>query len=569
METAIGLFNAGKYAAALARVLPQRNPEALCIAAACYNALGQADSAEESYRRVIALRPDHAFAYNNLGLLLKERNRWAEAEACYRRAIARRADYANAHNNLGLLLAEERRFTEAESCYRRAIALQPDHVFAHNNLGLLLVEERRFAEAEPCYRRAIELRPGYANAHDNLGLLLKETDRWAEAESCYRRAIGLQSDHAGAHHNLGVTLLAMRRFAEAEVCLRRALGLRPSFSADTRCELGYLLLLLGRYGEGWPLIEARFDPARRNEPVPMPGAPLPQWQGESLAGKAIVVCPEQGYGDQIQFIRYVPLLKDMGASRVTVVCRPPLAELFQTVGADCVLGGEENERVIGDHDFWISPVSLPRCCRSTLETIPATLPYLFPSESRLRHWAGRLPGGIRVGLAWRGNPEQKNDVNRSLPCLETLKPLWRAPGISFISLQKGAGAHEAANPPADQPLLDLGPAIGDFADTAAIIHQLDLVISVCTSVAHLTGALGKRCWVMLTRNADWRWLVDRPDSPWYPGVMRLFRQTTSGDWSGPVAEVADQLAMLQSGEATGPSAQSPEAASLPSSPQLG
>jgi len=560
METAIGLYNAGDYSAALSRVAGQKNPEALCVAAACFNALGQVEKAETSYRRAIGRRPDHAFALNNLGLLLAETKRFAEAEACYYRAIAAQPGYANAHNNLGLLLAETKRFAEAEACYCRAIESQPDHANAHNNLGLLLAEMKRFAEAEACYHRAIALQPGYANAHNNLGLLCKECKRLTDAEASYRRAIALQPDHAGALHNLGVTLLAMRQFAEAEVCLRRALGLRPDFAADTRCELGYLLLLLGRYGEGWELIEARCDPARRNEPVSLPRMPCPRWQGEPLSGKTIVICPEQGYGDQIQFMRYAPLLKSMGASRVTVVSRQPLLELFRTLGADSVLGADEGKMEIAAHDFWTLPVSLPHCFGASLETIPATLPYLSANEERVRYWADKLPGGVRVGLAWQGNPEQKNDVNRSLPGLATLKPLWRVSGVSFISLQKGAGADEAVNPPPDQPLLDLGPAIRDFADTAAIVHQLDLVISVCTSVAHLTGALGKRCWVLLTRNADWRWLNDRPDSPWYPGVMRLFRQTADGDWSGPVAEIAEQLAMLQSAQAAGPP---PETMAIP------
>jgi hypothetical protein len=262
-----------------------------------------------------------------------------------------------------------------------------------------------------------------------------------------------------------------------------------------------------------------------------------------LTGKSIVICPEQGYGDQMQFVRYIPLLKGMGASRVTLVCRPALAQLFETAGADIVYSAEQDMVAIAEHDFWTFPVSLPFCCRTTLETLPATVPYLSACEDRKQYWAPKLPGGFRIGLVWQGNPEQKNNSNRSLPGLETLQLLWRTKGVSFVSLQKGTGAEEAAHPPAHQPLVDLGAEIRDFADTAAIIEQLDLVITVCTSVAHLTGALGKKCWVLLAWQADWRWFVDRQDSPWYPSIQ-LFRQTKAGDWSGPVNEIAQQLSRL-------------------------
>ena len=532
-------------------------------------------AAEESYRSALTFRPDHADAHYNLGNLLIQQEHFAEAEDSLRRTLFLRPDYVEAHNNLGSLLQAQKHFAAAEESYRRALTLRPDYVEAHNNLGNLLMEQEFFAAAEESYRRALSLRPDYVEAHNNLGNLLLEQKHFVEAEEIFRRAISIQSDHADAHYNLGNLLYMQEYFDAADEPFRRAISLRPDFAdaynnlgnllkeqkcfaeaeetygraisiqpgfAEAQWNLSLLLLSQGRFAEGWPLHEARFDKSRKKIIVSVPDFTCPQWMGEPLFGKSIIVCPEQGFGDQIQFVRYLPLLKALGATRVTLICRPTLMQLFCTApGVDMIISGE-NTTVVEPHDFWTFPMSLPLRFRTTLETIPANLPYLSTSEDRLSLWAEKLPPGFKIGLVWKGNDQHKNDRNRSLPSLETLKPLWSVPGISFVSLQKGNGEDEAANPPPDQPILNLGPDIRDFADTAAIIEQLDLVVSVDTAVVHLAGALGKPCWLLLPRiNTDWRWLEEREGSPWYPGVMRLFRQTTVGDWATVVGRVAEDL----------------------------
>ncbi|HTZ00289.1 MAG TPA: glycosyltransferase family 9 protein, partial [Rhodocyclaceae bacterium] len=331
--------------------------------------------------------------------------------------------------------------------------------------------------------------------------------------------------------------------AEARACWQRALAIRPGH-VESRINLAFLLLMEGRYAEGWRYHEARCEPRVVDERMTseVPDLPFPRWQGEPLAGKSLLIWPEQGLGDCIQFVRYAALLKGRGIGQLTLLCDPALAPLVATAaGVDSVITSRADVR---SHDHWCFPMSLPLHFGTTIESIPAELPYLHAPPERLERWRGRLPAaGYRVGLVWRGNPGHRNDANRSLPSLATLAPLWSVPGVSFVSLQKGRGEDEARSSPAGRALLPLGQDIGDLADTAAIVAQLDLVITVDTAVAHVAGALGKPCWIMLPRLlVDWRWLLDRDDSPWYPGAVRLFRQLVEGDWGPVVARVAAALA---------------------------
>ena len=251
---------------------------------------------------------------------------------------------------------------------------------------------------------------------------------------------------------------------------------------------------------------------------------------------------EAGHGDMIQFCRYAPLLKTMGAAHIALVCHPGLKALFAGLpGVDEVFSLSD-EIPESDWDFWSLPMSLPHYCQTRIDNIPATLPYLFADPAKEAKWHAMLPPGIRVGLVWKGNSRFENDKERSLPSLDVLAPLAAVAGVNFVSLQKGAGEEEARHPPAGMKLLALGESTEDFTDTAAIISGLDLVISVDTAVAHLAGTLGKPCWVLLPDyRTDWRWLTGRADSPWYPGVMRLFRQPASGDWSPVVTAVVEAL----------------------------
>lgn len=303
----------------------------------------------------------------------------------------------------------------------------------------------------------------------------------------------------------------------ARLLFRHAAALNPRYPL-ARLNLAFLLLSQGKFAEGWREHEARNDADLPGAGALVPDFRFPLWRGESLAGKSLLIWPEQGYGDLIQFCRYVPMLKRQGASRVTLACGAPLAGLMRTLdGVDAVLAPADPVSEVGAHDCWLHAQSIPLHCGTDLASIPASIPYLFAQPEHLRRWAPRLPtGGLRVGLAWKGNPEHANDAQRSLPGLSALAPLWFFPGVQFVSLQIGG-----APAPDDCHWTDLGGDTGDFADTAAIVAQLDLVIGVDSAIAHLAGSLGIPCWLLLPAyKTDWRWLRERGDSPWYPGVMR-------------------------------------------------
>jgi len=425
----------------------------------------------------------------------------------------------------------------AVRCFQKAIELAPDFAEAHTNLGMLLDQEGMPAEAERHYRQSISLNSGYAQTYMNLGVLLFGQRRFQEAEAAYRRALDLTPEAAAAWSNLGALKAYTKQEREAEQCYRRALAIDPD-DRKASFNLGCLLLRQGRFEEGWHCFEARDWYARLEKLIP-----CPRWRGEPLKGRSLLIGLEAGHGDMIQFCRYAPLLKASGASRITLICHPALKTLFKTLdGVDDVFAVDEDIPAL-DLDFWTPPLSMPYYCRTRLDSIPADLPYLRPDKELRRRWEAVLskecaPTDLRIGLTWKGNPRFENDAERSLPHLEILKPLGGIAGVRFFSLQKGQGEKEAASPPAGLELVNLGPRIADFADAAAIAANLDLLICVDTAMAHLAGALGKPCWVLLPDYmTDWRWLKGRIDSPWYPRVMRLFRQNSMGDWSAVIREV--------------------------------
>jgi len=430
--------------------------------------------------------------------------------------------------------------TGAENCFRMAIKLAPGLAEAHANLGLLLEKQARFDEAESSYRKAIDLMPSLMQNHLNYGAMLAGQKRFAEAEIAYREALSIDPQSPSAWSNLGALLACMKQEAEAESCYRQALAFSPGYRS-ANFNLAYLLLRQGRYEEGWKRLESRdwYGPLENV-------LNLPRWQGESLKGKTILIGYEAGHGDMIQFCRYASLLKESGASKVSMLCHPPLKALFASIaGVDEVIGFDEQ---LPDYrwNYWIPPLSLPAAFSTRLNNIPAKLPYLHADPVKITHWAGfmiqqqKLP---RVGLVWKGNPNFENDADRSLASIDELAPLAGINEIQYYSLQKGAGETEASN--SSMPLVDLAPYINDFSDTAAIVMNLDLVITVDTAIAHLAGALGKPCWIMLPDyRTDWRWLADRKDTPWYPGITQLFRQKKMGDWTEVISEIKSELLRL-------------------------
>ena len=395
-------------------------------------------------------------------------------------------------------------------------------------------ERGDLAGAERLYRALIEANDRNGIAHNNLANLLRTSGRFADAVDHYRRALEWMPDSAQIRANLADTLESIQQYEAAEAEYRRALELDPA-CAEARYNYGLLLLAAGRYAEGWAYYEARSQVFREHGALP-----FARWNGEDLRGKTLLLLPEQGYGDTIQFVRYVSLLKARGLAKLSVICKPALVPLLRTVqGIDALITDPQGLQV---HDYWDSLLSLPCRFGTTPESIPAQIPYVGVFTNRLETWRTRLPAhGIRVGLVWQGNPEHDNDAERSLPHFSALRPLWSVQGVSFISLQVGGAEAEVQECADEQPVVCLGDEIRDFGDTAAIVGQLNLIICVDTAVAHLAGALGVACWLMLPRRGvDWRWHRTGVQSPWYPKAMYLFRQREAG-WQGMIGEVRDAL----------------------------
>jgi tetratricopeptide (TPR) repeat protein len=548
----------GPYADALAKVKPLIDAnapmsdadlvQALNIAAISSLGLKQAEDAERYWRRLIDVRPDFVEAYNSLGIMFKGMGRLAEAEAIYRKLLSVRPDHVEGHNNLGAVLFDLNRLPEAEAAYRDALARRPDCAEAYHNLGKLLHAAKRFAEAEDAYRKALQLQPNLVENHVHLGNTLQQLDRLAEADDAYQRALAIRIDIPEVHHNRGIVLKTLGRLSESEASYRRAIAFRPNFHL-AQFSLGSLLLSIGRYEEAWRLYESRYEQEGNIHHHSAAVLRCPRWRGEPLAGKRLLVWQEDGLGDMIQFGRYLPLLKAQGVTHITFACAGALRRLFERI--DCVDEVMSHGHALlrsDTYDTWTSLISVPAYLRTTLRTIPPALA-VIPDPALVQHWAERLavlPRGRKVGIVWRGNPKHHNDANRSVPSLAALAPLWGVPGLNFVSLQKGQAEDEAKAPPAKQPLLHLGSEVADFADTAAIVAQLDLLICVDTSTAHLAASLGKRCWVMLpAHDVDWRWLRDRSDSPWYPDTVRLFRQAKDEGWGALIERMREALSNVE------------------------
>jgi tetratricopeptide (TPR) repeat protein len=502
--------------------------------------LGRPDEADAAYRQALTIRPQYPEALNNLGGVLRAAQRLVEAELACRLALTLRPEYAEAHLNLGAVLVDLARLPEAEAAYREALACRPDYAEAHYNLGIALFKQERLADAEQAYREAIRCQPGIAHAHNNLGCVLRLLDRFPEAIDAFHAALDVCPELAEAHSNLGNALAQLGRLPEAERAYREALALRADYG-DARFALAVLLLGMGRFEEGWPLYESRYAQPSFVHHKTRAFIACPQWAGDALASKSVLVWQEDGLGDMLQFSRYFALLKAQGAAHIAFACAPALHRLMARVdGVDAVFDHAAAMARASGFDCWTSLLSAPLYLRTTITTIPRAVQLTLDAAlvERWQPMLDALPPGRKIGLVWKGNAKHHNDANRSIPSLATLAPLWSVPGLSFVSLQKGQGEDEARDPPAGQPLLDLGTHVTDFADSAAIVAQLDLVICVDTSIAHLAASLGKPCWVILPeRDIDWRWMHERDDSPWYPHTLRLFRRAPGEDWTASVERV--------------------------------
>jgi tetratricopeptide (TPR) repeat protein len=498
--------------------------------------LGRPDEAVASHQQALRLRPDYAEAHNNLGVALKDLGRLDEAVSSYREALRLRPKYVEAYDNLATALRRQGKLEEAVAAAREAVRLKPDHAEAHNGLGTALLEQGRLEEALAHVREALRLKPNFAEAYTNLGNALMEQGRLEEAAASHQEALRLKTNYSEGHSNLAVLLMEQGKLDEAAASHQRALALQPGSPAMHK-NLAITWLLMGDFERGWPEYEWRW----KCEEASPPPFPQPPWDGSDLRGRTILLHAEQGLGDTLQFVRYAPLVKRRGGTAL-VKCQQPLVRLLRTcAGIDRLAASEAD---LPPFDTHAPLLSLPRIFQTTLATVPADVPYLSAPAELVGRWRGELggAGGLRVGIAWQGSPTHKRDRRRSVPLTHFL-PLARLEGVRLVSLQKGHGAEQLAGLADRHGIIDLGARLTDFADTAAVMRNLDLVITVDTAVAHLAGALGVPVWVALPSPPDWRWLLGRPDSPWYP-TMRLFRQRESGHWDDAFADLARELARL-------------------------
>jgi FKBP-type peptidyl-prolyl cis-trans isomerase 2 len=446
-------------------------------------------------------------------------------------------DYEAADNfyKKGVELQDKGQIDEAIVYYQKAIDQNPNHIGAYYNLGVAFQGKGLIDQAIVYYEIAIGYNQEFVDAHHNLGVAFKEKGQFDEALICFQRVLQLKPDHAGAYYNAGNVLVAKGRYDDAMQFYRKAIEIDPG-NADAHWNTALLNLLSGNFEEGWKGYEWRWKlkgvMAGRQFSQPL-------WDGSDLNGRTILLYAEQGFGDTLQFIRYAPLVAKRGA-KVAVECQKELTALLGNVkGIERIIPHGE---ALPEFDVRYPLLSLPLIFNTTLQNIPAEIPYLSVEPSLVLRWGARIAsnnGQFKIGLVWSGDPGLKNDRSRSCS-LDIFSPLAHYDHITFYSLQKGEASAQANNPPKDLKLIDYTEEISDFADTAAFILNLDLVISIDTAVAHLAGALGKPVWTLLPFVPDWRWMLNREDSPWYP-TMRLFRQPAPGDWESVVNRIEETL----------------------------
>lgn len=514
------------------------DPDTWNALGAAYANMGRFEEACASFERALMLDPTYEEAHNNhfnaicrLGEAAVREKAWDRARGLWERAAAARPSSFDAHYNLGFSLSALKQPERACECYERALAVRPGDAKALNNLAHVRLACGDAETALACLEGALASDPTYVDAAYNLGVTLQTLDRPDEALEAYRNVLKLNPSHADTLNNVGSLLLGMARPEEAIPSFEAAIASAPDH-LDARWNLGLAHLALGDFEAGWLAYETRLRKAN------VPHHDGPAWAGEDLSGRTLLVWCEQGLGDTVQFLRFLPALKAKGA-RIIVECQPRLYPLIASYAdADQVVARGDS---LPPYDFQVALLSLPFLLKARLETLPAPIgPATLPA-STVAGWSAKLGEhrGFKVGLCWSGNPMNEKGRHRSAN-LAILAELAAAPGVEIFSLQRNPDAAEIAGAPW---LHQLESEQDTVLDTACIISQLDLVITVDTMVAHLAASLGRPTWILLHYGADWRWMLKREDSPWYPSA-RLFRQSKAGDWSGPVKAAAAELAQL-------------------------
>jgi tetratricopeptide (TPR) repeat protein len=506
-------------------------PVTIAQAIALFRA-GCLDEAAAIQQALADAEPESAEPLHLGGVIALRRGDHVTAIALLRQAIARDGARAEYHSNLGAALRAAGRLDEAEEAYSHALTLAPGRAEIVFNLANLLKDAKRWGEAEARYRMAAAWQPDQPRILYNFGSLYYAQARYPEAQRLYRRAIRLAGgSYPEAEINLGMAYHRGGDLVRAERLYDRLVARDPQ-DAVARFNRSMAHLVTGRLAEGWAGYEWRWRLADI-QPTALGG---PRWTGGPTEGRTVLVHVEQGLGDTIHFVRYLPRLQALGGP-VVLRCQRPLVRLLAASFPGIAVVGEDEP--VPSYDLHTALMDLPGLFGTTLETIPADVPYVTPPSPSPPAPVAVRPGTLNVGLVWGGEPTNPSDSQRSIP-LADLAPLLEIPGVRWFGLQKGARAAEAASAPWAGRMEDMVVGCGDFADTTAAVAPLDLVIAVDTAVAHLAGALAVPVWILVAASPDWRWLLERDDSPWYP-TARLFRQRVQGEWGEVVAQVADRL----------------------------
>lgn len=510
-------------------------------------ALGRLDEAATSYRHCLALQPGHLAALLNLANVFRKQGQRDEAIAVLQQALSIQPGHADAHNTLGVLLQDRGHLDEAVAHHRRAMQLNPQCIEACTNLGNALVKLDQWDEARTCYQEALRLQPNHPDGCNGMGNVLRMREgKVEEATLLYQKCLQRFPQHVPALVNLGIVRQVQERLDESAAHYRQALQIDPACS-EAHLGLAQLALLQGDFVQGWREYEWRW----RTQDLPPHPHQQPLWDGSALEGRVILLHAEQGLGDTLQFVRYVPSVKQRGGT-VLLQCQRSLQRLLATVrGCDQLFVRGEP---LPPCDVQAPLMSLPGILGTSLDSIPAEVPYLFPDMDLVARWRRELDIGkvLTIGLAWQGNPRNRQDRWRSLPLAELVE-LGRLAGVRLISLQQGPGSEQLLQAGSSLAVDDLGGRMNapdwDFLGSAAVVANLDLVITVDSAVAHLAGALNVPTWVLVPKPCDWRWLLGREDSPWYPR-MRLFRQSERGRWTDVIDRLVQALRQwLQAGRA--------------------
>jgi len=501
---------------------------------------------EDRCRLILRGDCDNAAALGLLGVVAHKQGRNNLAVRLFERTIKIDAQAPQFHNNLGVALKALGNLEQAVDAYRKAVLLKPDYAEAYNNLGSALQLQGKFAEAVENYRQAVLLRPDWAETYNDMAVALSKQGSYRQAVESSARALQIKSDYPEAYNTMASALHMQAKFHEAVRSYRKAILLRPDY-AEAHTNLGITLLLNAEFVEGWRQYAWRRYAGSITYPHHYQ---VPQWDGSSFIGKRLLVHYEQGLGDNIQFIRYLPMVKAAGGTVILEVDGSLLGLLQSFDGIDELVEASYDTKPDVEFDVCVSVLDLPGIFRTTLQTIPADVPYLYADPAKVQFWRDRLgQKGFKVAIVWAGRATHENDLNRSC-LLENFSPLARIPGVLLYALQKGPAAGQVRNLPDEITVTNIADRLEDFTDAAAALENMDLIISVDTSILHLAGAMAKPVWAIMPFVPDWRWMLHRQTSPWYP-TMRLFRQTRPGRWDDVFRRVAEELRLLTASAATG------------------